>query len=62
MEVRFAGSCGRPASAPSETGAQGGREVVVPTSTSGVSVTSAMSRVEGRPQSFPWHGPIVTVV
>ena len=40
-EVRFAGSCGRPASSPIETGVYGGRAVVVPIVFSSIPVAFA---------------------
>ena len=44
IDVRFAGSCGRPASRPSSTGLHGGRAVVVPIASSPCFVSRAKSR------------------
>ena len=53
-----AGSCGRPASRPSETGLHGGRAVVVPIAASSVSVSRAYSRIEReRGRACPGTGP-----
>ena len=62
MAVRLAGSCVRPASSPSVTGAHGGRAVVVPIAASSVPCSLAYNLIAGRWQRRPWQGPIVTVV
>ena len=62
IELRFAGSNGRPASAPIGTACHGGRGVVVPTSDRLVPVSFAISRTAGSWHIRPWHGPIVVVV
>ena len=62
IEVRLPGSCGRPASSDSDTGAQGGLAVVWPIDCSSVLRSFAYTRTEFVWQSLPWQGPIVTVV
>jgi hypothetical protein len=45
-----------------DTGVHGGLAVVAPISSSLAAVSRAYTRTEFRWHSFPWHGPIVTVV
>ena len=58
----MAGSIGRPASTPIGTEIQGGRAVVVPTSSRLIPVSFAIRRIEASWHIRPWQGPIVTVV
>ena len=60
--MRFAGSNGRPASAPIGTACQGGRAVVVPTASRLGPVSWAISRTAGSWHMRPWQGPMVVVV
>ena len=62
MAERLAGSNGRPASAPIGTVTQGGRAVVVPTSSRLWPVSCAIRRTAGSWHMRPWQGPIVVVV
>ena len=62
MAERFAGSIGRPASAPIGTGVHGGRAVVMPTSPIDMPVSCAITRIDGSWEKRPCDGPIVTVV
>ena len=60
--LTLVGSLIRPASAPNEIGAYGGRHTVVPTSAIVSFRASASTATVLTVSSFPWLGPIVAVV